>query len=97
MTYVDYFTPLANAENGLDDNCSYDGIHPAVNLYDDMERILVDAVKKVLKMKRQDFYTLPSDEADRRKAKADEERRERGLPMNFQGMVDWMSRMRMGR
>ncbi len=97
VTYVDYFTPLANAENGLDDNCSYDGIHPAVNLYDDMERILVDAVKKVLKMKRQDFYTLPSDEADRRKAKADEERRERGLPMNFQGMVDWMSRMRMGR
>jgi hypothetical protein len=29
VTYVDYFTPLANAEKGLNDDSSYDGIHPA--------------------------------------------------------------------
>ena len=90
VTYVDYFTPLANAEKGLDDDCSYDGIHPAVNIYDDMERILVDAVKKVLKLKNQDFYTLPSDEADRRKVESDAERKARNLPMNFNGMVEML-------
>lgn len=96
VTYVDYFTPLANAENGLDDAFSYDGIHPAVNLYDDMERILLDSVRKVLKLKKQEFYVLPSDEADRRKAEADAQRRSRNMPMNFNGMVEMMGRMRMG-
>ena len=97
VTYVDYFTPLATAEKGLAENGSYDGIHPAVNLYDDMERILVDGLKKALKLKRQSFYTLPSDEADRRKAAADVERREKNQPMNFNDMVEMLSRMRMGR
>ncbi len=97
VTYVDYFTPLANAEKGLDDSCSYDGIHPAVNIYDDMERILVDGLKKALKLKRQSFYTLPSDEADRRKAESDADRKARNQPMNFNDMVEMLSRMRMGR
>jgi lysophospholipase L1-like esterase len=97
VTYVDYFTPLATAEKGLAENGSYDGIHPAVNLYDDMERILVDGLKKALKLKKQSFYTLPSDEADRRKAAADVERREKNQPMNFNDMVEMLSRMRMGR
>ena len=92
VTYVDYFTPLANEENGLDDEVSYDGIHPAVNIYDDMERILTDAVAKVLKVEN-NFYTLPSDEADRRKVTSDADRREKGMPMNFQGMVEMVSRM----
>ena len=95
VTYVDYFTPLVTPENGLDDSCSYDGIHPAVNIYDDMERILVDSVRKVLKLKKQDFYTLPSDEADRRKAEADADRKAKNMPMNFKGMVEMMNRMRM--
>ena len=93
VTYVDYHTPLADAELGLPANGSYDGIHPAVNLYDDMERILVESVRKVLKMKKAAFYTLPADEADARKVKADAERRERGLPMDFQGMVEMVARM----
>ncbi|MBR4817741.1 MAG: hypothetical protein IKZ72_03785, partial [Bacteroidales bacterium] len=97
VTYVDYFTPLANAEKGLDDSCSYDGIHPAVNIYDDMERILVDGLKKALKLKKQSFYTLPSDEADRRKAESDADRKARNQPMNFNDMVEMLSRMRMGR
>lgn len=94
VTYVDYFTPLANAENGLDKEFTYDGIHPAANLYDDMERILADSVKGVLKLKKQSFYTLPSDEADERKAAADAERRSRHMPMSFEEMVEMMSRMR---
>jgi len=97
VTYVDYFTPLANAEKGLDDSCSYDGIHPAVNIYDDMERILVEGVRKALKMKKQEFYTLPSDEADRRKVESDADRKARNMPMNFNDMVEMMSRMRAGR
>jgi lysophospholipase L1-like esterase len=95
VTYVDYHTPLADAELGLPETGSYDGVHPAVNLYDDMERILVDSVKKVLKLKKQDFYTLPSDEADVRKAESDADRKARNMPMNFKGMVEMMSRMRM--
>ena len=90
VTYVDYHTPLADAGLGLPETGSYDGIHPAINLYDDMERILVDNVKKVLKMKKADFYTIPADEADARKSKDDADRREKGMPMNFQDMVEMM-------
>ena len=93
VTYVDYFTPLANAENGLDPGFTYDGIHPAVNLYDDMERILVESVRKVLKVKGP-FYTLPSEEADRRKADNDADRRAKGQPMTFEDVVGMMRRMR---
>jgi lysophospholipase L1-like esterase len=95
VTYVDYHTPLADEELGLPETGSYDGVHPAVNLYDDMERILVDSVRKVLKLKKQEFYTLPSDEADRRKVESDADRKARNMPMNFKGMVEMMSRMRM--
>ena len=91
---MDYHTPLADAELGLPESGSYDGVHPAINLYDDMERILIDNVRNVLKMKKAVFYTLPSDEADRRKAEADSDRRQKGMPMNFQGMVEMLSRMR---
>ena len=93
VTYVDYHTPLATPDLGLPENGSYDGIHPCINLYDDMERILTDSVKKVLKLKKQEFYTIPSDEAEIRKANDDANRREKGMPMNFQGMVEMMSRM----
>ena len=92
VTYVDYHTPLATAEQGLPETGSYDGIHPAVNLYDDMERILVDSISKVLTMKETEFYTLPADEAEARKVEADAKRRESGMPMNFQGMVEFVRR-----
>ena len=87
ITYVDYHTPLADSELGLPASGTYDGIHPAVNLYDDMERILTAAIKKVLKVKT-DFYTLPADEAEARKLKSDEQRRASGQPMTFEDMVE---------
>jgi lysophospholipase L1-like esterase len=93
VTYVDYFTPLANSEKGLDDDYSYDGIHPAVNLYDDMENILLDAFSKVVKVKRSDFYVLSSDEADRLKAISDTERKAKNMPLNYHEMVKMMSRL----
>lgn len=95
ITYVDYHTPLADAELGLPASGTYDGIHPAVNLYDDMERILTASIKKVLKVKT-DFYTLPADEAEARKLKADEQRRASGQPMTFEEMVEMVKRMFQG-
>ena len=92
VTYVDYHTPLATADLGLPATGTYDGIHPAVNLYDDMERILVDSIKKVLKMKKAQFYTLPADEAEARKVKSDADRREKGMPMTFEDMVEIVRR-----
>ena len=95
ITYVDYHTPLADAELGLPASGTYDGIHPAVNLYDDMERILVDSIRKVLKVKT-DFYTLPAGEAEARKLKSDEQRRASGQPMTFEDMVERVKAMFQG-
>ena len=95
VTYVDYHTPLADAELGLPASGTYDGIHPAVNLYDDMERILTDSIRKVLEVKT-DFYTLPADEAEARKLKSDEQRRAGGQPMTFEDMVEMVKRMFQG-
>ena len=92
VTYVDYHTPITAPNLGLPDNGTYDGVHPAINVYDDMERILVDAVKQVLKMKKANFYTLPAEEADARKA--DAERTEKGQPLTVWGLIESMSRMR---
>ena len=95
ITYVDYHTPLADAELGLPASGTYDGIHPAVNLYDDMERILTASIKKVLKVKT-NFYTLPADEAEVRKLASDAKRRESGQPMTFEDMVEMVKRMFQG-
>ena len=92
VTYVDYHTPLADAELGLPATGTYDGIHPAINIYDDMERILTASIKKVLKVKT-DFYTLPADEAEVRKLASDAKRRESGMPMTFEEMVEMVARM----
>ncbi|MBP5336660.1 MAG: neutral/alkaline non-lysosomal ceramidase N-terminal domain-containing protein [Bacteroidales bacterium] len=92
VTYVDYHTPIADAELGLPATGTYDGIHPAVNLYDDMERILTASLRKVLKVKT-GFYTLPADEAEVRKLASDAKRRESGMPMTFEEMVEMVKRM----
>jgi lysophospholipase L1-like esterase len=92
VTYVDYHTPIADAELGLPATGTYDGIHPAVNLYDDMERILTASLRKVLKVKT-GFYTLPADEAEVRKLASDAKRRESGMPMTFEEMVEMVARM----
>jgi hypothetical protein len=39
------------------------------------------------------FYTLPADEAEIRKAKDDEQRRASGQPMTFEDMVEMVKRM----
>ena len=95
VTYVDYHTPIADAELGLPATGTYDGIHPAVNLYDDMERILTASLRKVLKVKT-GFYTLPADEAEVRKLASDAKRRESGMPMTFEEMVEMVKRMFQG-
>ena len=92
ITYVDYHTQLADAELGLPASGTYDGIHPAVNLYDDMERALVDSIRKVLKVKTR-FYILSADEAEARKLKSDEQRRASGQPMTFEDMVEQVRQM----
>lgn len=63
ITYLDYFTPLANEENGLDKDQSYDGIHPVVTVYSRMEEILVETVAKVLRTDKDDYYVLPMEKA----------------------------------
>ena len=47
-------------------------------------------------MKKANFYTLPAEEADARKAKADAERTEKGQPLTVWGLIESMSRMRQG-
>ena len=61
--------------------------------YDDMERILTDSIKKVLKLKKAEFYTLSSEEAEVRKLESDAKRRESGMPMTFEEMVEMVARM----
>lgn len=62
VTYVDYFTPLANEKNGLDKELSLDGVHPMAPGYVTMEQILIDAYKSVTKSKK-NFYILSEDVA----------------------------------
>ena len=58
-------------------------------------RILTASVKRVLKVKN-DFYTLPADEAEARKLKSDEQRRATGQPMTFEDMVERVKKMFQG-
>lgn len=92
VTYVDYFTPLATAEGGMDPAESYDGIHPKINAYSRMERILNGAISELTG--RRDLYSIPQEEADRLAAEQDAERRAKGLFMNFDEAVAMMGRPR---
>ena len=73
ITFVDYFIPLANARNGLDPDLSFDGVHPKINGYFIMERLVVDAVKKVLKSKKA-YYVISEEDMLAKKAVQEEER-----------------------
>lgn len=79
VTYVDYFTPLANEKNGFDPEMSYDGVHPTIYCYSFMEPILTDAIAKALK-KKNTYWTIPQDEALELK-KAEDARRAAARPM----------------
>lgn len=73
IVYVDYFTPLANAENGLDPDLSFDGVHPKINGYFTMERLVVEGVKKALKSKK-DYYVISEEDMLTKKTAQEEER-----------------------
>ena len=76
ITWLDYFTPLANEENGFDKDQSYDGVHPVVTVYSTMEELFVETVAKVLKTKN-DYYVMPMEKAVEIKKQKDIEWEER--------------------
>lgn len=43
VVYVDYYTPMANAEGGLDADLADDGCHPTPKGYAIMERVVLEA------------------------------------------------------
>ena len=92
VTWVDYHTPLAADDGGLSPAESYDGVHPKINAYSRMERILNEALSEVLG--EDGFYSIPQDEADRKAAEQDAVRRAKGLFMNFDEAVAMMDRPR---
>lgn len=89
VTYVDYFTPLANTEMGLDPEMTYDGIHPNIYCYSFMEDIVVRSINKVLGNKTE-YYIIPRDIAKKRKEEDDKVRREKKMFMNFDEIVKMM-------
>ena len=48
VTYVDYFSKLADSRNGMPDNLAKDGVHPKLAGYKIMEDIVLKSLKKVL-------------------------------------------------
>lgn len=89
VTYVDYFTPLANSEMGLDPEMTYDGIHPNIYCYSFIEEIVAKSINKVLGNKTK-YYIIPRDIAKKRKEEDDKIRREKKMFMNFDEIVKMM-------
>jgi lysophospholipase L1-like esterase len=89
VTYVDYFTPLANSEMGLDPEMTYDGIHPNIYCYSFMEEIVAKSINQVIGNKIK-YYTIPRDVAKKRKEEDDKVRREKKMFMNFDEIVKMM-------
>lgn len=48
IIYVDYFTPMANEQNGLKSEYTYDGVHPNEAGYKIMEPLAQAAIKKII-------------------------------------------------
>lgn len=48
-TWVDYFGEMADDRGGLPERLSQDGVHPTSEGYDEMERIIAPALKKLLR------------------------------------------------
>lgn len=89
VTYVDYFTPLANSEMGLDPEMTYDGIHPNIYCYSFLEEIAAKSINQVLGNKTK-YYTIPRDIAKKRKEEDDKDRREKKMFMTFDEIVKMM-------
>ena len=47
FTYVDYFSTLADSRNGLPANLAKDGVHPTLDGYKIMEKIVVQSIGKL--------------------------------------------------
>jgi lysophospholipase L1-like esterase len=52
MVYVDYFSALANAENGLDPSLAEDGVHPTRKGYEMMAPLATAAIREALQKDR---------------------------------------------
>jgi lysophospholipase L1-like esterase len=50
--YVDYFTPMAEPNNAMKAELTYDGVHCTSKGYDVMESIVVPAIQKALLKKK---------------------------------------------
>lgn len=48
IVYADYFKKMANANNGLDKDLSYDGVHPTLAGYKIMESLILPLIKTVV-------------------------------------------------
>lgn len=48
LTYVDYHSAMKDERNGLPSNLSYDGVHPTLEGYKIMEKIILEAIDKTL-------------------------------------------------
>ncbi|MEP3837813.1 MAG: SGNH/GDSL hydrolase family protein [Algibacter sp.] len=51
MVYLDYYTPMVNAEKGLKKEYGRDTVHPSIDGYLVMEPLVKQAIKKALKRK----------------------------------------------
>ncbi len=52
MVYLDYFTAMANAENGLDPSLAEDGVHPTRKGYELMAPLATQAIREALQKAR---------------------------------------------
>lgn len=49
IPYVDYYSPMADSNQGLDKSLSNDGVHPTIDGYKIMEKIILPVIKENLK------------------------------------------------
>lgn len=49
LTYVDYHSAMKDERNGLPANLSKDGVHPTLEGYKIMEKIVLEAIHKTVK------------------------------------------------
>ncbi|EJX00158.1 lipolytic protein g-d-s-l family, partial [gut metagenome] len=49
ITYVDYHSAMRDSRNGLPGNLSKDGVHPTLEGYKIMERLVLEAINKTVR------------------------------------------------
>lgn len=48
VPYIDYYSAMANENNGLDPKWAYDGVHPTAEGYGEMEKVLIPVLDQLL-------------------------------------------------